>query len=340
MVVEGGILVSGFLVADIVVAGLDRIAEPGELVLAPKGIRLCVGGHPANVSIDLVKLGLDGRSITLVGTVGRDVFGDFIIDVLSSYGINLVVDRVGVGTNKNVILVVRGEDRRFHVEVSSSRYLDPVRVVECVKRFRPSVFYLAAGIVDRTDERLGWVFGEAKRVGCLTFLDVVKPFGKGWDFVWDALRYVDVFHCNDVEVMDLTGEGDLRRAVGRLLDEGVGYVFVTLGGRGALLACDRFLLWQPAFEVEVVDPTGAGDAFCAGVIFKLLEMFGGKVDVGRLSDFSLEDFSRLLAFAQAVGACACTAPGATEGVSFLKVRELLEAQLYKVVGREKIEGWE
>ena len=115
-----GILLVGFLVADIVVPELDKVAEPGELVFVPKGIHLSVGGHPANIAIDLIKMNFNPRNITLISAVGKDIFGDFIVDTLKRYDFKLMIERVEVPTNKNVILVIKGQDRRFHVEVGAS----------------------------------------------------------------------------------------------------------------------------------------------------------------------------------------------------------------------------
>lgn len=73
-----GVLACGFLVADVVVAGLERIAEPGEIVYAPRGVILAVGGHPANVAVDLVKLGADPSSVGVCGAVGGDILEEFL----------------------------------------------------------------------------------------------------------------------------------------------------------------------------------------------------------------------------------------------------------------------
>ncbi len=334
------ILLTGFLVADIVVADLDKIADPGELVLAPKGIKLSVGGHPANISIDLVKLGYSPKRILLVGTVGDDIFGDFIINTLSSYGILLAIDKLQyTSTNKNVILVVKGEDRRFHVEISSSKYLSPDKIIESIDKYKPKLFYLAAGIIDKTDEVIDEVFKEAKRRGCLTFLDLVKPIGKKWNFIFPAFNYVDLFHCNDVEAKDMMQVQDLKLAMMKLLKMGIDTLFVTLGEKGAILANENIIIKQPAFKVKVVDPTGAGDAFCAGVIFKLFELFGERVNEIKLSRESIKVLAEILAYAQAVGASACTAPGTTEGVSKERVNEIISQQYDKIIKNQKIEEW-
>ena len=49
---------AGILICDIIAADLQKISNPGEVTFTPSGIKLCIGGHSANVSIDLMKLGL------------------------------------------------------------------------------------------------------------------------------------------------------------------------------------------------------------------------------------------------------------------------------------------
>ncbi|MEM1929748.1 MAG: carbohydrate kinase family protein [Thermofilaceae archaeon] len=316
------VLACGFLVADIVVAGLERIAAPGEVVVAPRGIVLSVGGHPANVAIDLVKLGLEPDSVGVCGTVGNDIFGEFIERVLASYGVRLFIERVKAPTNKNVILVVKGEDRRFHVELGASNLLRPELIEELVEREKPRIFYLASGITELVDKRVGEVFKTAKLTGSLTFADLASS-GKSLDYLVPAMPYIDVLHCNDAEARLLTGEGNAAGAARRLNDMGVKTALVTMGERGALAATSRFLLKQPAFRVEVVDPTGAGDAFCAGVILGLLERGWRSEELARC-DWS--DVAQLLLLGQAAGAAACTAPGTTEGVLREKVEALIREQ--------------
>lgn len=330
------ILLAGFLVADIVAADLERVAEPGELVLAPRGIRLSVGGHPANIAVDLVKLGLPPESITVVSTVGRDIFGEFIVRTLRSYGINLMVEVAGDSTNKNVILVVRGEDRRFHVELSSSTLMRASHVMGALERVNPDIFYIATGIIGEVDERLEDVLKRAKSLGSLTFVDTVKPVGKSWDFLRRALRHVDVFHCNSLEAVEIAGVDDLESAVDCLAASGVKLLFVTLGEGGAIATSRRYRVRQRAFRVEVVDPTGAGDAFCAGVILRLAEAYGERLRSVNVGEIPLAELCEILAFAQAVGASACTAPGTTAGVSRELVEELLRSQASAVMRAQEV----
>ena len=101
---------------------------------------------------------------------------------------------------------------------------------------------------------------------------------------------------------ELTGERDLERALRALRQRHAGMLCVTLGARGAvLLAGDRFIR-QPAFAVDAVDTTGAGDVFRAGFIYALLK------------DDAPE---AILRFACAAAAAGCTQHGAIASVPTL-----------------------
>ena len=101
---------------------------------------------------------------------------------------------------------------------------------------------------------------------------------------------------------DLTGERDLERALRILRQRHAGMLVATMGARGAgMLHGDRFIR-QPAFPVDVIDTTGAGDVFRAGFIYALLR---GDAPEG------------ILRFACAAAALSCTRRGAVASVPSL-----------------------
>jgi len=69
---------AGILVVGLIAAHLPKVSDPGELIFAPEGIEVHMGGHAGNVSIDLRKLGLKQGEVSSIGAVGEDVFGDFL----------------------------------------------------------------------------------------------------------------------------------------------------------------------------------------------------------------------------------------------------------------------
>jgi sugar/nucleoside kinase (ribokinase family) len=86
------------------------------------------------------------------------------------------------------------------------------------------------------------------------------------EWIADALPHVDYFLPNDEQLLGLTGSSSLEEAARLLVDRGVGCVAVTRGSDGALVVSADQAVEGPAFDVEVVDTTGCGDAFSAGFL--------------------------------------------------------------------------
>lgn len=324
------------MVADISVSGLDRIADPGELVYVKGGISLHVGGHPANLSIDLVKLGISGGEICVVGNVGNDIFGHFIENNLSAAGVRSQLKRSSTSTTKDVIILVKGQDRRYHVDLGASWETDPDDVKSAIEEHQPLIFYLASGIVGRVDDSVEEILKLAKSRRSFTFLDVVKPYGKGWDFVLPALKWADVFHCNDQELLQITGDNDLGKASERIIDQGAKMLLMTMGREGATAKTRQIEVVQPAFEVEVIDPSGAGDAFCAGVITYLITQYREALRELDPLAFNQHTLSEALLLGQAVAAVKCTGVGTTAAVSKERALRLLEEQRRRVRSLQQV----
>ena len=112
----------------------------------------------------------------------------------------------------------------------------------------------------------------AKQAGALVAVDVLHP-GSEREFarMRGALAGADWFWPNGDQLRALTGQADLDLAIADVLALGTGGVAVTLGGDGCLVtAAGGGLIHVPAIEVAVVDTTGCGDGFNAGMLTGLL----------------------------------------------------------------------
>ena len=314
----------GILVADIIAADLPKVSDPGELTFTGRDIELHIGGHAANVSIDLRKLGLEQGTVSSVGAVGDDIFAKYIQGVFERQGVIHHLQRVkDVATSKDLILVVRGQDRRFHCDVGANWHLSLNQVSSVLEMEKPTVFYVGGvGFMGEFDENLHVVLQKAKEKECLTFIDPVTPYKHGWDIVVPCLDLADVFHCNDLEAAEITGEKDPRKAAEVILDEGARLVIISLGDKGLVAVTQDAVLRMPAFKIPVIDPTGAGDAFCAGVIRGVVRLARGKrIDVTGLSD---EELAHILLEGEAAGAACVTMVGTTTGVAEENVDKILK----------------
>jgi sugar/nucleoside kinase (ribokinase family) len=288
------------VVADIFVPPLASLPVAGELRVTGDFL-LAPGGCAANTAIVLSRLGVDAA---VAGKVGEDVFGDFLEEDLRRRGI----DTRGLGrssthvTSKTVALTVIGEDRRFvHALGANADFgaADIEPFLAGAKAFYVGGYFVLPGLDGRA---LGDLYASARAAGARTVLDVAVPSGDrafSLDLLADVLPHVDVFVPNEDEARALTGEADAEGQVRRLREAGAAGVVVTMGPEGALLVDGERSLRVQAPKVEVVDPSGAGDAFSAGLIAGYLEGW---------------DVERSLRFASVLGASACTKLGCTAGV--------------------------
>jgi sugar/nucleoside kinase (ribokinase family) len=186
---------AGILVVDFIAADLPKVSNPGELTFARKGIEMHVGGHVANVSIDLMKLGVEQGEVSCIGSVGEDIFGDFLESELKKYWIVTHLQRKqNVGTAKTIVLIVTGEDRRFHHDTAANWFLEPRFVTSTLEKEHPVIFYLGGvGLTGKLDKKLTKVLQKARNQGCLTFVDPVSPYLHEWDFIIPALKWMKYF---------------------------------------------------------------------------------------------------------------------------------------------------
>jgi sugar/nucleoside kinase (ribokinase family) len=294
------VLCAGILVGDLFVPPLPRLPAAGELLVTDDFL-MGAGGCAANVAVVLSKLGVGSR---VVGKVGRDSFGDFVTDLLEGLGID--VSFIGrsdtMGTAKTVIVPVAGDDRRYIHTVGANADLTG-------RDFGPGamsgvdVVYLGGYLVlpGLHPGAVVELFDAAHRAGAQTLLDVVLPGDThaSMDDLRSILPSVDFFLPNDDEAAHLTGESDPERQAAVLNEAGAETVIITMGADGLFVRSSTDTRHLAAPNVDVVDGSGAGDAFAAGLI------------VGILEGWPLE---RSLRFASEVGALACTALGCSAGI--------------------------
>ena len=314
------ILVSGIAVVDLIASGLPHVARPGELVFG--SVRSSLGGHACNVSVDLAQLGFPRSRLRVVFPAGRDMFGRFLVDSLKERGLRVepvLTDKAP--TSLDLILVAGGKDRRYHADPGANIVMPPDHALALLEKHRPLFYYVGgAGLLNRMDARLDAVLKKARRVGARTFVDIVSPYRQSWDFLRRALPWTDFFHCNSDEAADFTGEGDPRRALKKILRLGATYVFLTMGERGGLAAVPGAVIRVPAFRANVKDPTGAGDAFSAGLMLRLYRALAAGTAPERLT---IDDWKNILVYASACGAACCSGVGTTAAVSAERASRLL-----------------
>ncbi|MEX2113651.1 MAG: carbohydrate kinase family protein, partial [Pirellulales bacterium] len=256
----------GILVADHLCDPIDHFPAAGELVISPR-LPLAIGGCASNVAIDLARLGV---GVGVVGCVGQDYFGRFVIDSLAAAGVDArgIRTLADADTSGTLIINVRGEDRRFiHTPGANARLevadipLDRVR--------RAKVLYVGGYLLMPAleGEPLASLFRQARAAGVTTVLDIVMP-GPGDHFAKLApvLPQTDLFMPNCDEAALLTGLRDPVAQAERFVAAGAGAAVITCGEAGSVLVSGSTRLRAGAHIMEYQGATGAGDAFVAGAI--------------------------------------------------------------------------
>jgi sugar/nucleoside kinase (ribokinase family) len=299
----------GILVADVVARPVDALPAVGTLSLVDS-IVLRGGGCALNTSSALARLGLRAA---VVGKVGADAFGDFVVALLGERGVDgaAVVRDATAPTSASVALVDSVGERTFLHAPGANDGLRPAELGEAP--FAGRALHVAGALVlgALDGEPTAALLAEARRRGLHTSLDTVFDGSGRWERVLAALPHCDLVTPGRAEAEAISGERDPGRAARRLRELGVGTAAVTLGGEGCQVASADFDGRVPAVPVHAVDGTGAGDAFAAGFLY------------GQLAGWATEACAR---FANAAGALATTAIGAFEGVGDLeRTRALAEA---------------
>ena len=253
----------GVHVLDVLVRPVEKIPEGqgGQLV---EEIRVTAAGSAGGTALTLAKLGARTRS---AGAIGTDAVGDMLSRLLEDGGIDtsMLVRRQDVQTSASVLPIrPTGERPAFHV-VGANQTYGPDDVDW--DTLAGTTHLHLGGPEFMGGEAAAQILAAARERGIVTSADVLAPGEMGvLEWIAAALPELDYLLPNDEQVLGFTGEDDLAAGCRVLVERGVGCVVATCGRDGALIVDGQAEARVPAFEVEVVDTTGCGDAFSAGFL--------------------------------------------------------------------------
>ncbi|PZO42031.1 MAG: ribokinase [Shackletoniella antarctica] len=246
-----------------------RLPQPGETILGTD-FATGQGGKGANQAVAAARL---GAATAMVGRVGKDDFGQQLIQGLQSAGVDaggVVVDGnapTGVAAiavddaGTNTIVVVPGANGQVNNE-------DVDRLTA----------QLQSGdiLLLQFEVPLAAAIAAAKAARARGVTVIVDPAPARRDLPADFFTSVDVLTPNQVESSQLTGMPvtdipTATKAARQLVKQGIGTVIVKLGEQGAVVATADDTFHQPALPVKAVDTVAAGDAFNGGLAVALAE---------------------------------------------------------------------
>jgi sugar/nucleoside kinase (ribokinase family) len=260
------IVVLGDINADII-GRVKSWPRPGQECLAER-LELHCGGVGANCALALRRWGI---SVGLIGCVGEDELGGFLLKTLAAGGVNVRCVRrtASAMTGMLYINVTPDGQRTFFGSRGANQWvgrLGPDRS-SLLERARAASLmgysFLKAGseavarqVIAAVHRNNGWVSLDAG----------MEPSKKIPKKILRAAKSVDLFFVSDEEAMLLTGFRNPKKAFACLLELGIPDVVMKLGKRGCLTVDGGTVRQVPSFSMRAVDTTGAGDAFSAGFL--------------------------------------------------------------------------
>lgn len=262
------ISVAGTLVADLIVRPIRDWPGKNQNARVDR-IEILPGGAVANTGMALARLGVP---VSTCAAVGDDNIGMVVKESVNRWAARDAVMVIPSSrTTASVVGVSEDGDRCFLSAPGACDQfiLTPEQVESEIASGSRALHVGYAMILPMLDgEPLKNLMRRASQLGALTSLDVTYFDNRPWPDLLKLMPEIDVFCPSLLEASVITGKSDASEAARALVEAGVRkFVAVTDGARGALIDVvgegQEFL---PARQVNVIDTTGAGDAFVAGVL--------------------------------------------------------------------------
>ena len=293
----------GIFVVDMIGFPIDRFPEKGRLEVFDE-LEMHSGGCANNTAIALAKLGID---VGAMGRIGTDKFGDFVLQILDNNRVDTraMIRDAEINTPVTFVAVASDGERSFLHYMGTNRAISEDDVDLGLIRSSKILHVAGSFVMPKLDgEPTARILRHAKEAGVMTSLDTVwDATGKWLNTLEPCLPYVDVFLPSIEEAKQLTGFDSPPEIAKFLMDYGIQTVGLKMGKSGSYVRSATEEIYVPSYEVDIVDATGAGDAYVAGFL------------AGIVMGWDLKRTSEL---ASAAGAACVTAIGTTAGIKNLE----------------------
>lgn len=282
LIKKGHIMGKGYIVKDegyICVIGGANIDIQGfpkdNLIMRdsnPGTVKISLGGVGRNISENIVKLGVNTKFISVLG---GDVYGNKILDDAQLIGLDMQHSLVLKDQLTSTYLATLDESRDMMVAIASMDIFDKMSIDFIVEK-KHVIENAALCVIDTNipKEVIEYIVTNVKNT--IFFLDTVSTSKA--KKVKDIIGYFHTIKPNRIEAEMLSGieinsDNDLKKASEYFLAKGVKRVFITMGKDGVYYndGINERHLQNP--KIKVVNSTGAGDAFVAGLAYSYINDF-------------------------------------------------------------------
>jgi len=299
-----------------------------DMICTDRGSRLAdgqnflkkAGGAPANVAAAIAAL---GGQVDMAAKVGKDPFGQHLIDLLKEMGVNtkwIIQDPNSFTTFAFVSLMEDGErDFYFNRGADGQLAISDLATIN-LNEYSIVHFGSATGFLPGPLQATYLdLLNKAKAAGALISFDpnyrhLLFPNNTA-SFVtqsWHYIQSCDFFKLSDEEAMLITGLDTVDAAAAALRAKTNAVFAITLGKEGTLLSSNHGTEIISSIPITAIDATGAGDAFVGAVLYQLIG-----TTPSQLSSFSIEQWRTMIANANKAGARTCEYMGAMEAFKHL-----------------------
>ncbi len=254
----------------------------GQRTLILDEIRPTPAGTAGGTAVDLARL---GARVVALGAIGDDLAGDFVVHALGSQGVDAssLRRRTDVQTSCTMLPIhPDGSRPAWHVRGANSTFAIDDVDWDAVEGAGAVHLGGLTALPALDGAPAGRLLARARAHGALTTADFLGVRGDDVpSLLAPVLPHVDIFMPNEGEALRVANDPDCVTAARRLRDLGARCVIIKRGPDGCLIVDDDGERTLPAHDAPVVDTTGCGDAFCAGVI------------VARMAGWSIDDAAAL-----------------------------------------------
>lgn len=254
----------GFYTFDALGRPVNNIPPGGNTYFIDE-MTLAVSGAAGSAAIVAAKHGL---SVQAVGGVGQDDMGDWVLQKLRHFGVDIenMETLSDFGTSSSIVTTRPNGDRpALHRKgATAGFYVTDDRLDRILDT---KILHVGGvGLMDRMDKgRTAEVMKAGKARGCITTLDVFASTREDMELISPLLPYTDYFMPSIEEATALSGKTDFEEISKFLLDLGAKCVVLTLGELGAYYRhSDGTQFSVPAFQITPICTCGCGDCFNAG----------------------------------------------------------------------------